>query len=62
MPAFRVCPYMGKEGYNSVQIQKDMDEKKAAFWRSATQGFSYQTSDQNQPIPKNCQIQRGLCY
>ena len=56
MPAFRVCPYMGKEGYNSVQIQKDMDEKKAAFWRSATQGFSYQTSDQNQPIPKNCQI------
>ena len=58
----RVCPYTGKKGYNSVHIRENTDERKPAFWRSATQRFSYQTFNQNQPMSKHCQIQKGLRY
>ena len=47
---------------NNVRIPGNTDEKKPTFRRSATQRISYQNFDQNQPMPKNCQIQRGLRY
>ena len=52
----RVCPYTGKKGYNSVHIRENTDKRKPAFWRSATQRFSYQTFNQNLNIAKYKEI------
>ena len=45
-----------KKGYNSVHIRENTNERKPAFWRSATQKFSYQTFNQNLNIARYKEI------
>ena len=54
----RVCPYMGKKGYNSVHIRENTDERACVLAQCYAEVFL----PDFQPKSKYCQIQRGLCY